>query len=60
MTSRIALHMAGALPLRSAWHGRPAPKPPLHLWRGWMMLALLPLATAVLVVAVTKILRLAL
>lgn len=57
MTSRLALHMVDALPLRSAWVGRKPPRrrPPLVRW--WLKGALLVLATAVLAVAVVKILR---
>jgi hypothetical protein len=77
MTSRLALHMVEALPLRSVWVGRkstllgrldlpcerygetaPYKRYPLVHW--WMKGALLVLASAVLVVAVVKILRAAL
>jgi hypothetical protein len=57
MTSRLALHMVDALPLRSVWVGRNPPRrrTPLVCW--WMKGALLVLASAVLAVAVVRILR---
>ncbi len=61
MTSRLALHMVNALPLRSVWIGRNPPrrrKPAILHW--WLKGALLVLASAVLVVVVAKILRAAL
>jgi hypothetical protein len=43
--SRLALHMVDALPLRSVWIGRPAPRRPRPLWRKWMSFAMLALAS---------------
>jgi len=60
MTSRLALHMVEALPLRSVWVGRKPPRNRPSLWRGWMTIAVLTLASTGLAVAVSKILRAAL
>jgi hypothetical protein len=57
MTSRLALHMVDALPLRSVWVGRKPPCRCSPLVRWWMKGALLVLASAVLAVAVVRILR---
>jgi hypothetical protein len=57
MTSRLALHMVDALPLRSVWVGRKPPRRPKPLVHWWLKGALLCLATAVLAVAVVRILR---
>ncbi len=61
MTSRLALHMFDALPLRSVWIYQKPPRrrqPAILHW--WLKGALLALASAVLVVVVAKILRAAL
>ncbi len=54
---RVPLHMVEAMPLRSVWIGQKPPRrrPPLVHW--WLKGALLCLASAVLAVAVVKILR---
>jgi hypothetical protein len=52
--------MVDALPLRSVWVGRKPPRCHQPLVRWWMKGALLVLASAVLAVAVVKILRAAL
>jgi hypothetical protein len=49
--------MVDALPLRSVWIDRKPARSPKPLVRWWMKGALLVLASAVLAVAVVKILR---
>jgi hypothetical protein len=58
--SRLALHMIDALPLRSVWIGQPAPRRPRPLWRRWMTLAMLALASTALAVVIAWVLRRAL
>ncbi len=48
-SGRLAIHMAGALPTGLAT-GKPARRLP-PLWRGWMHLALLSIATTALALA---------
>ncbi len=60
MTSRLALHMVEALPLRSVWIGRKPPRRRPSLWRWWMTLAMLALASTGLAVVVAWVLRRAL
>lgn len=61
MTSRLALHMVEALPLRSVWVGRKPPRraPALLPWwlRALGLFTGLSLGGAVVVIATARILR---
>ncbi len=54
---RLPLHMLAALPMRSVWVGRKPPRRHQPLVHWWLRGAMLCLASAVLAVAVVRILR---
>jgi hypothetical protein len=64
MTSRLALHMVDALPLRSVWVGRPSPRRNPRLLPWWLralgLFTGLSIGGAVVVIATAKILRIGL